>query len=37
MEDVEAYIKRAITDIARKCHVIDITVIKTFKKLYNEN
>jgi len=38
MEDIESYIKRAIADISRKCHVIDTEVINTFKKLYdNEN
>ena len=31
--EVELYIKRSITDIARKCHVSDIDVIEAFKSL----
>ena len=33
MEEIEAYIKRSVTDIARKCHVTNEIVIKTIKKL----
>lgn len=36
--EIESYIKRSITDIARKCGVCDTLVIQKFKKLYgNEN
>jgi hypothetical protein len=31
--EIEAYIKRAIVDIARKCNVKDIIVIKTIKQI----
>lgn len=31
--EIENYIKRSITDIARKCSVCDTDVIETFKKI----
>ena len=31
--EIENYIKRSITDIARKCSVCDTDVIETIKKL----
>ena len=34
--DIELYIKRSISDIARKCHVLDIEVIKIIKKVINQ-
>ena len=33
--EIENYIKRSITDIARKCGVCDTDVIKTIKKIIN--
>ena len=33
MEEIEAYIKRAITDTARKYHVMEDIVIKTTIKI----
>lgn len=36
MEQVEEYLKRSITDIARKCHTTNEIVIKTIKKLINK-
>ena len=37
-EEIGNYVKRSITDIARKCGVYDTDVIETIKKLYgNEN
>lgn len=35
--EIEGYIKREITDIARKCHVDNLEIIKVFKKIYDEN
>ena len=36
--EIENYIKRSITDIARKCGVCNTDVVETIKKLYgNEN
>jgi hypothetical protein len=32
-QKIEAYIKRAITDIARKCNVKDVTVITIIKQI----
>jgi hypothetical protein len=34
IDEIESYIKRSITDIARKCGVYDTDVIETIKKLY---
>ena len=33
-KEIEGYIKRSITDIARKCGVYNADVIEIFKKLY---
>lgn len=38
IDEIENYIKRSITDIARKCGVCNTDVVETIKKLYgNEN
>lgn len=38
IDEIGKYIRRSITDIARKCGVCDTDVIETIKKLYgNEN
>ena len=33
-DEIGNYVRRSITDIARKCGVCDIDVIKTIKKIY---
>ena len=33
-DEIGKYVRRSITDIARKCGVCDIDVIKTIKKIY---
>ena len=34
--EIENYVKRSITDIARKCSVYDTDVIETIKKFINK-
>lgn len=34
--EIENYLKRSITDIARKCSVCDTDVIETIKKFINK-
>lgn len=33
IDEIESYVKRSITDIARKCSVCDIDVINVIKKI----
>lgn len=37
MEEIEQYLERSIVDIARKCNVKSITVIKVFLKRWNKS
>ena len=34
MEEIDSYIKRAITDIARKCYVKEEIIVSHIKKLF---
>lgn len=36
IDEIESYIKRSITDIARKCGVYDTDVINVIKKNYRK-
>lgn len=36
MEEIEEYLDRAIIDIARKCRVMSIDVIRTIKNKFNK-
>jgi hypothetical protein len=37
IDEIENYLKRSITDIARKCSVCDTDVINVIKKIIGKN